>query len=61
MDHIQAIFDCQKDPGSASWLAEHSAAYKEGFDGGVKHGRHSIFHNEAKLIGASPDDQRVSI
>lgn len=59
MDHIQAIFDCQKGPGSASWLSEHSAAHKEGFARGVKDGRHSVFHNEAKLIGASPDDQRV--
>ena len=58
MAHIQANFDCKKGPSSATWLSEHSAAYKEGFSQGMKDGHHSIFHNEAKLIGGSADQER---
>ena len=58
MDHIQAIIDCQKGPDSATWLSKHSAAYKEGFAQGVTDGHYSIFHNQAKLIGGSSDDER---
>ena len=55
MHHIQAIFDCQKGPGSASWLSKHSAAYKEGFAQGVIDAHNSIFHQSKLKDYSNPD------